>query len=109
MVFAPNGTLLVADKAGAHVTVLPPPYTASTTLPVTDAEGFAFDAAGTGYISDYNNNAIVSANAPYTALNGNPLSGSATKLNGPKGLAFNAKGELCAAHFFSNPLGRFQP
>jgi sugar lactone lactonase YvrE len=108
MVFAPNGTLLVADKAGAHVTVLPPPYTASTTLPVTDAEGFAFDAAGTVYISDFNNNAIVSANAPYTALNGNPLSGSATKLNNPMGLAFNANGELWVANFSGNTLGRFK-
>jgi hypothetical protein len=108
MAFAPNGTLLVSDKAATHVTVLPPPYTTSTSLPVTDAEGFAFDAAGTAYISDYTNNAIVSATAPYAALNGNPLSGSATKLNGPMGLAFNANGELWVANSSGNTLGRFK-
>jgi hypothetical protein len=90
------------------VTVLPPPYTTSTSLPVGDAEGYAFDAAGTAYISDYNNNAIVSASPPYTALNGNPLSGSATKLNGPMGLAFNANGELWIANSSGNTLGRFK-
>jgi hypothetical protein len=108
MAFAPNGTLLVSDTSAPHVTVLPPPYTTSTSLPVTDAGGFAFDAAGTAYISEYINNAIVSAPPPYTALNGNPLSGAATKLNGPEGLAFNANGELWVANYSGNTLGRFK-
>jgi hypothetical protein len=108
MAFAPNGTLFAADKFGGHVIVLPPPYTTPTVLPVADAEGFAFDTAGTAYISDYANNAIFSTPAPYTALNSNPLTGAATKLNGPMGLAFNANGELWVANFSSNALLRFK-
>lgn len=104
---APNKTLFVANRTGAHVTVLPPPYTTSTTLPVQDARGFAFDSAAKAYISDYANNAIVSASLPYTSLAGNTTSGPITTLNGPSGLAVNAQGKLWVANTLGNSLLRF--
>jgi streptogramin lyase len=104
---AHNNTLFVANRTGAHVTVLPPPYTTSTSFAVTDARGFAFDGFSKAYISDYANNAIATSSLPYTALDSNSLSGPATTLNGPSGLAINAKGELWVANTLSNALLRF--
>jgi hypothetical protein len=107
LALAPNKALFVANRTGFHVTVLPPPYTTSTSLFVQDARGFAFDASSKAYISDYANNAILTSNLPYTAINANITNGAATTLNGPSGLAINANGNLWVANTLGNTLLRF--